>query len=398
MPAPPAPSIVRPLIGGVAALAVAMGVGRFAYTPILPAMQQDVGFGSDVAGLLASLNHLGYFLGAFAAAIPGAGSRRLALRFCLLTSLGTTAAMAYGDSVVLWAVLRFVSGLASAGIFVLAVSTLLETITQHGRPGLSGYLFSGVGLGIIVSGLVVLLLGDAFVWRFDWLGLGLVSALLVLPAWLWVGDRGPEDTGPAPGPQPAPRRFPLPALYLAYFCEGGGYIVSGTFLVAIVQGLPGLAGLSELAWVVVGLAAAPSCLLWAWAAQRLGTVGALITAHLVQAFGILLPLMSGGALAVIGGAMLFGGTFMGITTLAVSFAGAIAPARRARAVGFATASFGLGQIIGPFVAGAMAERSGNFDEALMMAAAVVAVGAVLLALGAAWTRSRAAAPVPDPEG
>ncbi len=375
------PSLNRALIGSIAALALAMGVGRFAYTPILPSMQQSAGFGSDMAGLLASLNHLGYFLGAFAAgAIPRGRARTLALRACLLASMITTAAMALAETLVPWGLFRFVSGLASAGIFVLAAGTILDALTRQGRPQLSGVLFSGVGLGIVLSGLAVLLLDPFVGWRGDWLGLACASAALALPAWLWLGDRGPAHETAA-SPAQAALAYPLIFLILAYFCEGAGYIVSGTFLVAIVQGLPGMAAYGELAWVAVGLAAAPSCLLWAWIAQRTGFVAALIAAHLVQAAGIVLPLLSADQFTVLGAALLFGGTFMGITTLAVSFGGQIAPANRGRVVGYVTAAFGLGQIIGPVVAGAMAERSGDFELALIAAAITVAVGAGLLAVG-----------------
>ncbi len=387
------PSLNRPLIGGIAALALAMGVGRFAYTPILPSMQQSAGFGSDLAGLLASLNHLGYFLGAFAAgAIPRGRARTLALRGCLLASLITTAAMALAETMVPWGLFRFVSGLASAGIFVLAAGTILDALTRQGRPQLSGVLFSGVGLGIVLSGLAVLLLDPLVGWRGDWLGLALASAALALPAWLWLGDREPAQQAAAAAPAPAALAYPLIFLILAYFCEGAGYIVSGTFLGAIVQALPGMAAYGELAWVVVGLAAAPSCLLWAWIAQRAGFVAALIAAHLVQAAGIVLPLLSADHFAVLGAALLFGGTFMGITTLAVSFGGQIAPANRGRVVGYVTAAFGLGQIIGPVVAGAMAERSGNFEGALIAAAVTVTVGAALLAVGQAATARLSRAP------
>lgn len=375
-------SMTRLMIGGIAALALAMGIGRFAYTPVLPAMQLDQGFDNQLAGIIASANYLGYFIGAFAAgALPKAWPRIRVLRVCLLSGLATTAAMAGTESAWLWSALRFLSGLASAGILVLVAATVLEHAARLGRSYLSALLFGGVGLGIAISGLAVLLLDPWFGWRGDWLGLAVISGLLLIPAWLWIVEDPARADGPADRSGESSYRYPLVFLILAYFCEGAGYIVSGTFLVAIVQALPGLAGYGEVAWIIVGLAGVPSCLLWAAFGTRFGLVAALIAAHLVQACGIVLPLVSASPLAIVLAAILFGGTFMGITTLTVGLAGRIAPANRAQVVGRVTAAFGLGQILGPIAAGAMADRAGDFESALIAAAAVVVLGALFLLIG-----------------
>ena len=376
-------SMTKLMTGGIAALALAMGIGRFAYTPVLPSMQLDQGFDNQLAGIIASANYLGYFIGAFAAgALPKGWSRIGVLRICLLSGLATTAAMAVTEIAWTWCVLRFLSGLASAGILVLVAATVLEHAARLGRTYLSAILFGGVGLGIAISGLAVLLLDSRVGWRGDWLGLAVISGLLLVPAWLWiVEDRGAASAVTTDKPVESPYVYPLIFLILAYFCEGAGYIVSGTFLVAIVQALPGLAAYGEVAWIIVGLAGVPSCLLWAAFGARFGLVAALIAAHLVQACGIVLPLVSASPLAVVLAAILFGGTFMGITTLTVGLAGRIAPANRAQVVGRVTAAFGLGQILGPIAAGAMADRAGDFQSALIAAAAVVVLGALFLLIG-----------------
>lgn len=377
------PSMTKLMVGGIAALALAMGIGRFAYTPVLPSMQLDQGFDNQLAGIIASANYLGYFIGAFAAgAVPKQWSRTRVLRVSLLSGLVTTAVMAATDSAWIWIALRFLSGLASAGILVLVTATVLEHAARLGRTYLAAILFGGVGLGIAISGLAVLLLDPRVGWRGDWLGLAGISGLLLIPAWLWiVEDRGTASAAATEKPSERPYGYPLIYLILAYFCEGAGYIVSGTFLVAIVQALPGLAAYGEVAWIIVGLAGVPSCLLWAAFGARFGLIAALIAAHLVQACGIVLPLVSASPLIVVLAAVLFGGTFMGITTLTVGLAGRIAPANRAQVVGRVTAAFGLGQIFGPIAAGAMADRAGDFELALIAAAAMVVLGALLLLIG-----------------
>ena len=131
---------------------------------------------------------------------------------------------------------------------------------------------------------------------------------------------------------------------------------------------------------MVGLAVAPSCLFWSWAAQRWGEIRAMIAAHLLQAIGIALPLLSTALVPSLIAATLFGGTFVGITLLVVAYARKVAPQATALAIGLMTAAFGLGQIIGPLIAGFLAERSGSFDSSLMLSSAAVVVGAGLLLL------------------
>jgi len=144
------------LAGGGLALALAMGIGRFAYTPILPAMEAAAQLGTKQAGLLASANYAGYLLGALAAAAITRGAMRgRVLVVSLVGVVVTTALMAGTTSLAAWGIIRFLSGLASAGVFVLASSSVLDALRHQGRTSLSGWLYSGVGLGIALSGVVV---------------------------------------------------------------------------------------------------------------------------------------------------------------------------------------------------------------------------------------------------
>jgi predicted MFS family arabinose efflux permease len=383
----------RAAIGGACALAIAMGIGRFAYTPLLPWMQADGLFGPQGAGLLASANLLGYLVGALAAAgLAGRWPKLAVLRAALILSVATGAAMVWTDSFLIWATLRFLSGVASAGVLIAATDLVMGAALAAGRAALVGWHFAGVGIGIAVSGLIVAAVAPGFGWRGGWLALALLSLALLPLCWRWL-TLHPPAPGAAPVVAP-PRRYPVLALIVAYFCEGAGYIITGTFLVALVKGLPDLAGAGEYFWVAVGLAAIPSTLLWGAAGRRLGTVAALVLAHLLQAIGIALPVLSAGALAVLGSALLFGGTFIGITALTLSLGSAIAGANQARTIGALTAAFSVGQALGPSLGGMLAERSGSFDLSLVAAALIVAVGAAALLLGQLWER-RPVAPIEE---
>jgi predicted MFS family arabinose efflux permease len=373
----------RAAIGGLCALAIAMGIGRFAYTPLLPWMQADGLFGPQGAGFLASANLLGYLVGALAATgLAGRWPTLAVLRGSLLLSIATGAAMAGTDSFPVWTVLRFLSGVASAGVLIAATDLVMAAALAAGRTALVGWHFAGVGVGIAASGLIVAAVAPGLGWRGGWLALGLLSLVLLPFCWRWLTPH-PAVANKAPVSR-TPLRYPVVALIVAYFCEGAGYIITGTFLVALVKDLPDLAGAGEYFWVAVGVAAAPSTLLWNAAGRRLGLVAALVLAHLLQAIGIALPVLSGGALAILGSALLFGGTFIGITALTLSIGSAAAGANQARIIGALTASFSVGQALGPSLGGVLAEHTGSFDLSLVAAALIVAAGAVCLVVGSLW--------------
>jgi predicted MFS family arabinose efflux permease len=376
----------RILVAGAAALALAMGIGRFAYTPVLPAMQEATGFGAATAGWIAGWNYLGYLLGALAASVVAARKSRNALLFaCIAASIVTTGAMGATTDVVLWCALRFASGLASAGVLVISSAIVLETLARASRPHLMGVHFSGVGAGIALSGIVVALGIGTLDWRSLWFAFAGVSVALALCTLPLAQHHRAAGAG-APSAAPAKERFPGSLLIASYFLEGLGYVVTGTFLVAIARQMPGIGGAAETLWIAVGLAGAPSTLLWSRAAARWGAPAALIAAHLVQAAGIVLPVFFDSLWVALVAAVFFGGTFMGIAAVTLAFGGRIS-SRPARMIGLLTAAFGLGQMIGPVIAGWLAERQGGFDGSLALAAGAVVLGALLIALGRATSRA-----------
>lgn len=393
-------SLRQNVVAGILALVLATGIGRFAYTPVLPAMQERFDLSNAVAGGLASSNHLGHLVGAVLAAFVPASRARDAL---LQTSLWMVAAATVGVGLTTdysaWMALRFVAGLAGAGAFVLASAVMLEQLSRRGHLRLSGLFYSGPGIGIAISGLLVLslnrlLAGEPAAWRVEWLLLGILAFVLVFPcvAWLPIGKAAHQSNGHAKDSVVAKKGatestdqaaagtpFALALLGLAYFLEGVGYIVTGTFLPTIVKSLPGLGSLGAGAWILVGLAAAPSALLWAGTASLLGAATALTAAYVVQATGIILPAVSDAWWAAATSSMLFGITFVGIAALTLTYAQEVTGARRAGlAIGLLTAVYGAGQVLGPLVAAYLADDAGNFGPALIAASAAVALGGLLM--------------------
>ncbi|MGD8562253.1 MAG: YbfB/YjiJ family MFS transporter [Desulfarculaceae bacterium] len=381
-------STYRLITGGLCGLAVAMGIARFAYTPILPLMQSEFAFGDDLAGMLASANYAGYLLGALISARICSRPFRLQIfRMCLIASVATTAGMAMAHWEWAWFGLRFLSGAATAGVFVLGSAMVLGSLQAMGARGLAGWLFSGVGLGIALTGAAVPPLGESFGSQVAWLGMGVISLPLLLFCWLWLKDRHFS--------RPKASRFKgsfhwkgrplLLWLTAAYFCAGLGYIVSGTFLVSIVEDFSSSASLANSAWVLTGAAAGVSAVIWSFIGQKIGLVPALAAAHLVQAGGILLPALSVSWIAALTGALLFGGTLTGIVALSMSLGNSLAPPGQGGMVmGLLTAAFGSGQILGPALAGHLAVATGDFGLPLIAASAIVALGGLMLY--GAWRR------------
>jgi len=379
---------VRRALAGALALAAAMGIGRFAYTALLPAAQRALGLDDAVGGAIASVNLVGYLAGVLVArGLPGPARPR-GLATGLLLTAATTGLLAASGAPAAWVALRFLSGVASGLVFVLASTAALDVgAGATPRPGL---LYAGVGCGIAFSGITAGLLPEALGWQTPWLLLGGVAAALALLAWPVLGTPVAHGAaGPAGPARPEPElKLGFGRLGAAYFLEGLGYIVSGTFAVVAVRRTPGLEALAPWAWTLAGLAAVPSAPLWAALGRRLGLRGALVASYLVQAAGMALPSLSGSALAAVLGAMLFGSTFIGIVALTMSAARVSRPGALGRAVGTLTALYGVGQILGPIAAGALSRRLGDPRPAVLLASLAVAGGGALLA----WP-SRA--PVPE---
>ncbi|HSV29142.1 MAG TPA: YbfB/YjiJ family MFS transporter [Candidatus Omnitrophota bacterium] len=377
----------RTLLSGMLACAVALGLGRFAFTPILPLMQAEHGFGTAVAGWLAAANNLGYLVGAlWAGMVTSDAARHRLLGWGLAILVVTLGLMAVTDSMLAWNLIRGIAGVASAWVFVLASALVVPRLAELGHAKLSGWHFGGVGLGIAVAGIFVGLTGSAIGSVGGWIGAALIALAFAAYAWPALRDAHAAQANAAAPPPPV--AFPLSLLAAAYFFEGMGYIVTGTFLVAMIKASPELRPLADLAWVLVGLAALPSAAAWSWLAAHRGFLFALVAAHVVQTLGVALPALSSSAPAVLLGAVMYGGTFLGIVGMALAFGRAITPATPARTMGLLTAAFGIGQIIGPVVAGWLAE-GGDWAPALWFAAASVAAGTPLLLAGR-WVTSRGA--------
>ena len=374
---------LKVMTAGIFSLLLTLGVARFAYTPLLPLMQQQAGLGVAEAGWLAAINYAGYLSGALLAMLGGDLVLKDRLyRLGLVVAVASTAMMGLSNDFTVWAISRYLAGLSSAAGMLFGAGLVLNWLIRHGHRSELGIHYSGIGLGVVLCSVAVAWMGDHLDWRGQWLALTVLGGLLAVPALVWLPV--PARTVPNPGAQ-VWRDNPPTALFLrlfmaAYFCAGIGYVVSTTFIVAIVERLPGLEGQGKWAFLAIGIAAAPASIVWDFVARRIGDLNALITAALLQIAGILLPLAGGGLATTLAGALLFGGTFVGIVSLVLTMAGRYYPGRPAKMMGKMSLAYGSAQIVGPAVTGWLATRFGSYQSGLYLAAGIMLLGTALLLL------------------
>ena len=382
------PSPARLAVGGMLSMSAAFGIGRFVYTPILPVMIADGALTPSSAGLVAAANFLGYLVGA----LMGAStilqrSPRLFFLGGLLAGALSLAGMAVPPSIPVFAVMRFIGGFGSAFVIVCLSSMALEPLVRAGRFGLSAAPFAGVGLGIAFSsGLVSALAAAGLSWKAMWIANAIIATVISLLVFALL---------PAPAAAPAPAQASakggdgvsaaLVALVVSYGLFGFGYVITATFLVAIVRETASLSSLEPYAWAIVGLAGAASIPFWSWVARRTTDVFAYVAGCLVEATGVALSVVSQSPVAIVFAGIFLGGTFMAITAIGLGIARRLTQMAPQRAQAIMTSAFGLGQIIGPALAGHMRETSGSF-----LAPSLLAAGALVIssALGAFVARSR----------
>jgi predicted MFS family arabinose efflux permease len=372
------------LASGAFSLLLGMGVARFAYTPLLPQMQEQAGLGLAEAGWLAAINYVGYLSGAVVASLISDPALRDRLyRVGMVVAVLTTAMMGITTDPTVWAVSRYLAGLSTATASLLGTGLILNWLIVHDHRGELGIPFAGIGLGIAGSAAAVALMNRwGLDWREQWYAFTAIGFVLLVPAlrWMPAPERGTVTRSGHSMQDAPPSAAFLRLLMAAYFCAGVGYVVSATFIVAIVDRLPGVAGHGTLVFLFIGLGAAPASVISDLVARRIGEVNALILAAVLQIAGILLPVLGNGLLPALLGAALFGATVMGIVSLVLTMAGRYYPTSPARMMGKMTLSYGIAQVIAPAVTGSLAMHLGSYRDGLYLAAVVMAIGALLLVL------------------
>jgi MFS family permease len=375
-------SPVAACLAGALSLAVAMGIGRFAFTPMLPLMIQGRQLDVAAGGWLAAANYAGYLVGALTASRLNWGPVRLSVIALLLTVV-LTAAMALPLPAWAWAAMRFAAGVASAWAFVGVAIWALGTLAALNRPTWAVAVYAGVGAGIALAGLYCLAASAMGASAGSlWLQLAVLAALLLLPVVVVLLRLGGTT---APPPVKSERHAAPPAgttgLVICYGLLGFGYILPATFLPVLARSVVSDPRLFGLAWPVFGLTAAASTFVAGWAMQRAPRLQVWAVSHLVMGIGVLLPSLWLSGISIGLSALMVGGTFMIVTMAGVQEMRARAVGDATVLVGRMTSAFALGQIAGPVASSLLLHVPGFADRGLDLA---LQTAAASLLLSAAW--------------
>ncbi|MCO4160748.1 MFS transporter [Citrobacter amalonaticus] len=370
---------LRTALFGMMVLALGMGIGRFLYTPMLPVLLAEGRFTFSELSWIASVNYAGYLVGSLLFSfglfhLPGR------LRPMLLSSAvatgGLILAMALFSNPMVVMLVRFLAGVASAGMLIFG-STL---VLQHTRnPFVIASLFSGVGVGIalgneyVIAGLHFALSSHAL-----WIWAAAFSAVLAMLLALLLPSHAhalPATTLAKSDPQPM--RWWL--LALLYGLAGFGYIIVATYLPLMAKDA-GSPLLTVHLWTLVGISIVPGCFAWLWAAKRWGVLQCLTANLVIQAACVILTLTSGSPLLLVLSSVGFGATFMGTTSLVMTLARQLIVPGNLNLLGFVTLTYGIGQILGPLLTTLLGSGTRAITDATLCGALALFIAATISAL------------------
>ena len=382
---------------GMYCMAVVMGFGRFLFTATLPDIMIQLSLSTTIAGWLASINYIGYFIGALIAMfVPQRLTWHMLILWTIVSVITTILLVVPNMSLNLWYVIRLLSGIASGVAMILSSSLVIQSFSVERRSVLSAVHYAGIGVGISASAILTWwLLTIGYHFGMIWLVAGMIS-LPVL--WLLYAIRPIDSIVSKPDNNQtsslhqtyinfkrslyealAGHSKPVALLLTSYMLAGFGYITSATFLpVMAAQRLTtqNSAGLSI--WLVVGIFAMLSNPIWGALAKRIGEVKTLMGLTLLQAFGMYLPIGIDGAIGLYGNAMILGLTFVGMVSMTLTIIKNINPIYSNLLIGLATLAYAIGQFIGPLVTVALAGENDNFNAGLLVAAIGLLIGLILV--------------------
>ncbi|ARD45610.1 YbfB/YjiJ family MFS transporter [Colwellia sp. PAMC 21821] len=368
------------LLAGILALVVGVGVARFAFTSLLPSMLENH-LSIAFAGVLASINYVGYLSGSiFSIFIKDIHAKvrffRIGLALCVITSL----LLAFTENNTIWLLSRLFAGFGAAMALVVGSAIVMSKLQKTNKTKAMGIHFSGLGFSILVSDLIMRgVFTYSTNWQHAWLALAIAGAIFACySGYILSFEKQPAD-------QVIKHKFdkslftPLViVLALAYFTEGVGMVVQATFLPDIVNSLPGLDGYGGYAWLAVGLAGIPSCIIWMRLAHKYNSIDIMIVAMALQVVGILIPTFSANIYLNLVSGILFGATFIGLVSLFMNYGGQLAGKNPVFIMGLITAAYGVGQVVAPLYCVALIAEFKNYNAALYLTAFIVCCGIFLL--------------------
>ena len=366
------------ILTGIAALTIAVGIGRFSYTPILPYMISELNLTTTEAGLIASSNYLGYLLGSLIPIFPQFPKNiRSIFIYSIFISIISLFAMGLTNTFEVFILIRFIHGIFSAFVLILGTSLIVSHVQKKGKIFLGTAHFSGVGLGMALSAIVVSYLGFLnFTWDQLWFSIGILAIMLSFQIIKFTPIQKAEVKYNLKSKNKTSLGFSL--ITISYGLYGFGYVAFGTFISTMSRLTPGLEKTEPYVWFVVGVTGIPSVFFWNWFGSKIGNDIGLFLANLILGLGVLFSVLINNEFGIFISCILFGLSFVPITSMCLlegqkRFSGSFIVS-----TAILTFSFSIGQMIGPYLSGLLTDYYNSFFFSMIISGIVLIFGSLLM--------------------
>jgi MFS family permease len=366
------------ILTGIAALTIAVGIGRFSYTPILPYMISELNLTTTEAGLIASSNYLGYLLGSLIPIFPQFPKNiRSIFIYSIFISITSLFAMGLTNTFEVFILIRFIHGIFSAFVLILGTSLIVSHVQKKGKIFLGTAHFSGVGLGMALSAIVVSYLGFLnFTWDELWFSIGILAIMLSFQIIKFTPIQKAEVKYNLKSKNKTSLGFSL--ITISYGLYGFGYVAFGTFISTMSRLTPGLEKTEPYVWFVVGVTGIPSVFFWNWFGSKIGNDIGLFLANLILGLGVLFSVLINNEFGIFISCILFGLSFVPITSMCLlegqkRFSGSFIVS-----TAILTFSFSIGQMIGPYLSGLLTDYYNSFFFSMIISGIVLIFGSLLM--------------------
>ena len=366
------------ILTGIAALTIAVGIGRFSYTPILPYMISELKLTTTDAGLIASSNYLGYLLGSLIPIFPQFPKNiRSIFIYSIFISIISLFAMGLTNTFEIFILIRFIHGVFSAFVLILGTSLIVSHVQKKGKIFLGTAHFSGVGLGMALSAIVVSYLGFLnFTWDELWFSIGILAIMLSFQIIKFTPIQKAEVKYNLKSKNKTSLGFSL--ITISYGLYGFGYVAFGTFISTMSRLTPGLEKTEPYVWFVVGVTGIPSVFFWNWFGSKIGNDIGLFLANLILGLGVLFSVLINNEFGIFISCILFGLSFVPITSMCLlegqkRFSGSFIVS-----TAILTFSFSIGQMIGPYLSGLLTDYYNSFFFSMIISGIVLIFGSLLM--------------------
>ena len=368
------------LLAGIISLFIGVGVARFSFTSLLPSMLSTDALSLTFAGVLASMNYAGYLAGSiFAIFIKDINTKIKYFRLGVILCVLSTVVMGITTNEVFWLLGRVIAGFGSAMLLVVGAAIVMTKLNFEDKTKAMGIYFSGIGIALVSSDIISRYVLSFSSWENSWIVLTFCALFLAFyPLYILSFDKEiSQKNEKHPFNKALFSPFVL-VLIVAYFTEGVGFVIQGTFLPTILKSIEGLETVASLSWLLVGLAGIPSSIIWMRLAHKYGSINIIIIAMSLQIVGILIPTLTTNMYLNLFCGILYGVTFVGLVALFMNLGGKLAGKNPVMLMGALTTAYGIGQVTAPLYAVSLTQLTGNYNYALYLTALIVLFGVCIL--------------------